>query len=129
METILFSYSYFSVEEEKISKEATTVKHDYINQTVEPEMTYNALDSVDLSEEHEYTKVQLNNVDATYATFAYDNINSNKKTKQRTDIPSGAKYSNLEFNCSAGVENTLSVSNTNKNENDKYSEIQHVQDR
>ena len=102
MGTICFSYSFFFSRKRKLSKDATTLEHNYINQTLEPEITYNALNNVDLPDKHEYTKVQLNNIDATHATVANDNTNSNKK--RRTDVSSG------------------------KIENDEYSEIQDIPD-
>ena len=98
----MFLFFIFFSRKRKISKDATTIEHNYINQTLEAEITYNALNNVDLADEHEYTKVQLNNIDATHATVANDNTNSNKK--QRTDVPSG------------------------KIKNDEYSEIQDVRD-
>ena len=87
-------------------------------------MSYNALYNVDLSDEQGYPKVQLNDVDTRYTTVANDNISSNEK--HRLNVPSGVKYVNLELDCFVEKDNTISVSNTDKIDNDKCSEIQHV---
>ena len=121
--TVLF---IFYRKKRNIIKKETTMEHVYINQSSEPEMIYNALYSVDLSNEHDYPKAQPNHVDATYASVADDNITSN--LQHTNDVPSEVKYVNTEMNCSTRDDITVNVSNTEIIEDDKYNELQPVPD-